>query len=140
MNKYKQLKDQLQKQYDALPIKYAYSEMQFKNMLKQFETEAGGRVRLLHIGHGAYILAQDEKLIDEFLERSDRELSEAMKDDDFLYDAFNYELANHEFCYTDDISDALDALGLTWEQIKDDKRIITILKRACEYQYDINAG
>ena len=140
MNKYKQLKDQLQKQYDALPIKYAYSEMQFKSMLKQFETETGGRVRLLHIGHGAYILAQDEKLIDDFLERSDRELAEAMKDDDFLYDAFNYELANHEFCYTDDISDALDALGLSWEQIKDDQRIMTILKRACENQYDINAG
>lgn len=140
MNKYKQLKDQLQKQYDALPIKYAFSEMQFKNILKEFETEAGGRVRLLHIDHGAYILAQDEKLIDEFLERSDRELSEAMKDDEFLYDAFNYELANHEFCYTDDISDALDALGLTWEQIKDDKRIMRILQKACEYQYDINAG
>ena len=59
-----------------------------------------------------------------------------MKDDDFLYDAFNYELANHEFCYTDDISDALDALGLSWEQIKDDQRIMTILKRACENQYD----
>lgn len=136
MNKYKQLKDQLQKQYDALPIKYAYSEMQFKNMLKQFETETGGRVRLLHIDRGAYILAQDEKLIDEFLESSDRELAEAMKDDDFLYDAFNYELANHEFCYTDDVSDALDALGLSWEQIKDDQRMMTILKRACENQYD----
>ena len=136
MNKYKQLRDQLQKQYDALPIKYAYSEIQFKNMLKQFETEAGGRVRLLYIGQGAYILAQDEKLIDEFLKSSDRELAEAMKDDDFLYDAFNYELANHEFCYTDDISDALDALGLSWEQIKDDQRIMKILKRACENQYD----
>ena len=136
MNKYKQLRDQLQKQYDALPIKYAFSEMQFKNILKEFETEAGGRVRLLHIGHGAYILAQDEKLIDKFLESSDRELAEAMKDDDFLYDAFNYELANHECCYTDDITDTLDALGLTWEQIKDDQRIIAILKRACENQYD----
>ena len=136
MNKYKQLRDQLQKQYDALPIKYAFSEMQFKNMLKQFETEAGGRVRLLYIGQGAYIQVQDEKLIDDFLERSDRELSEAMKDDDFLYDAFNYELANHEFAYTDDISDALDALGLSWEQIKDDKRIMRILKKACENQYD----
>lgn len=136
MNKYKQLKDHLQKQYDALPIKYAFSEMQFKNILKEFETEAGGRVRLLHIGHGAYIQAQDEKLIDDFLESSDRELAEAMKDDDFLYDAFNYELANHEFCYTDDVSDALAALGLSWEQIKDDKRIMRILKKACEYQYD----
>ena len=75
-------------------------------------------------------------MIDDFLERSDRELAEAMKDDDFLYDAFNYELANHEFCYTDDISDALDALGLSWEQIKDDQRIMRILKKACEYQYD----
>ena len=136
MNRYKQLRDQLQKQYDALPIKYAFSEMQFKNILKEFETEAGERVRLLHIGHGAYILAQDEKLIDEFLERSNRELSEAIKDDEFLYDAFNYELANHEFCYTDDITDTLDALGLTWEQIKDDKRIMRILKKACENQYD----
>ena len=61
MNRYKTLKDQLQKQYDALPIKYAYSEMQFKSMLKEFKTEAGGHVKLLHIGHGAYILAQDDR-------------------------------------------------------------------------------
>ena len=75
-------------------------------------------------------------MIDEFLEHSNRELKEAMLDDDFLYDAFNYELANYEFCYTDDISDTLDALDLTWDDIKDDPRIMKILKRACENQYD----
>ena len=140
MNKYKQLKDRLQKEWNALPVKYEFGSDQFNKMMLDFGHTKENPVKVISIGYGGYIRADDEALIDEFLERSDRELLEAMRDDAFLYDAFNYELSNHEFCYTDDITDTLDALGLTWEQIKDDKRIMRILKKACEYQYDINAG
>jgi len=51
--------------------------------------------------------------------------------------AFIYELANHEYCITGYLGDALDALGTTEEEIKKDPRLKKILKEAVnEYLED----
>ena len=36
---------------------------------------------------------------------------------------FDYELRNHEFGYTGEYEDTLDALGYTWKDIEADKRL-----------------
>ena len=43
---------------------------------------------------------------------------------------FLCELANHEYNYTEDVEETLDALGYTWEQIMADKRLLHGLKMA----------
>ena len=54
--------------------------------------------------------------------RHEKEMLEAMrsdaKGDGFIFDMFCYELANHEYGYTGSISDTLDALGLTHQDIE----------------------
>lgn len=43
---------------------------------------------------------------------------------------FLYELANHEYGYTGELEDTLDALGYTAEDINADKRLLHGLERA----------
>ena len=43
---------------------------------------------------------------------------------------FNYELANHEYCITWDITDTLESLGLTREDIENNKNLKNGLEKA----------
>lgn len=52
------------------------------------------------------------------------------KSDKFAFNAFKYELANHEFVITYDYEDALDALELEYSEL--DSRLLDLLKKAKE--------
>lgn len=54
--------------------------------------------------------------------------------DGFIYDMFDYELANHEYAYTQDLSDTLDALNLTVEKVNADSRFLHALQKAAKAQ------
>ena len=60
----------------------------------------------------------------------ENENEEAMKDDEYLYQGFLYELGNHEFCITYDPSDTLDCFGLSIDVFDDNERISRIFKKA----------
>ena len=48
------------------------------------------------------------------------EKQELLKDEQFLLRALTYELCNHEYCYNHDPTDALDTLGLDYEDVPRD--------------------
>ena len=54
--------------------------------------------------------------------------------DGFIYDMCNYELANHEYSYTCDVSDTLNALGFTIDYVNSNKNVLNGLLKACKYQ------
>jgi hypothetical protein len=58
--------------------------------------------------------------------RHESEREAALLDDGFLLDALVYQLSNHEFCYTNSSADALEAVGVSF----DDERVARILKEA----------
>ena len=62
---------------------------------------------------GGYYLQTDAERLHSMFDRNEQEMEAAMKNKDFAVGAFRYELNNHEYCVTNDISDALGALGLT---------------------------
>jgi hypothetical protein len=66
----------------------------------------------------------------------EKERKAAMQDDEYLYQMFNYELANHEYSYTYDLTDTLEALDLTIDEINADPRMADALKRAIAAQED----
>lgn len=43
---------------------------------------------------------------------------------------FLYEMDNHEYGYTGDLDDTLDALGMEWEEIEASEKLLTGLKKA----------
>ena len=49
---------------------------------------------------------------------------------------FDYELANHEYGYTRNPSDAFAALGVSRKAIEKDPRLARGFKKACKHQED----
>ncbi|HCT0310951.1 TPA: hypothetical protein LQN95_002486 [Staphylococcus pseudintermedius] len=72
----------------------------------------------------------DKYLINNYLSDKQEEFQKLMQSDEFAFNAFKYELANHEFVITYDYEDALDALELEYSEL--DSRLLDLLKKAKE--------
>jgi hypothetical protein len=66
---------------------------------------------------GGAIRKDKIKEYEKICEKQNNQLQELMKDERFAYEALYYELANHEYGYTGNESDALRDLGLTADDI-----------------------
>lgn len=136
MNKYTSLKSKHQAEVDAFPFGFAFNESQFNEMMAKWGLTPDDTDKIYKIGGGGYIRKTDSDAMHKMFDRHEVERKEAMQDDDYLYQMFNYELANHEYSYTCDLTDTLEALGLTIEEINADPRMADALKRAIAAQED----
>ena len=96
-------------------IFFAFNNEQFKEGLVKVENKEGEKV--VSIGSGGYIR---KDRVDDYIalcERHKNERQELKKDEKKLVEALVYELGNHEFCYTGDPLDAVEALGFTMETV-----------------------
>jgi hypothetical protein len=134
--KYTELKAKHQKEVDAFPFGFAFSQKQFEEMMTKWGLTPDDTDKIYSIGGGGYIRKSDSKAMSEMFDRHEAERKAAMQDDEYLYEMFNYELANHEYCITYDLDDTLDALGLTIEEINANPRMADALKRAIAAQGD----
>lgn len=94
----------------------------------------------MRIGGGGIIRKTDAEAMRAMFDRHRRELQEAIAADKtgegFIYDMFYTELANHEYSYTGDVTDAVNACGLTVEQLNANPALIKGLKKAADDQRD----
>lgn len=137
MNTYAKLKETHQKSVNALPIKFAFSNEQFKNAMEGWGLTVDDTDRIYKLGGtGGFYRREDSKLIFDTLEQNEREMKDAIAADKdgtgFIKDMFRYELANHEFCVTYDLEPTLDALGFTIEEVFTDDALRNGLKLAQE--------
>jgi hypothetical protein len=121
--KYADLKKKHSDEFSTLPLFFAFNEKQFKEGLNTLDC---GLMELVDIGSGGYMRKVDKHLLDEMFARHESEREAALLDDGFLLDALVYQLTNHEFCYTNSPADALEAVGVSF----DDARVARILKEA----------
>ncbi len=136
MNKYTSLKSKHQEEVDAFPFGFAFNESQFNEMMTKWGLTPDDTDKIYKIGGGGYIRKTDSKAMHEMFDRHEAERKAAMQDDEYLYQMFNYELGNHEYGYTQDLTDTLEALGLTMNEINEDPRMANALKRAIAEQED----
>ena len=134
MGKYSELKSKHQKEVNAFPFGFAYNKDQYDEMMAKWGFKPTHRSQIMQLERGCFIRKSDYKAMNEMFDRHAAERKEAMKDDDYLYEMFNYELANHEYCITYDLTDTLDALCLTIDEINADPRMADALKRAIAVQ------
>ena len=139
MSKYTELKSKHQKEIDAFPFGFAFNESQFKEMMEKWGLTPDDTDKIYSIGGGGYVRKSDADAMHKMFERHELERKMARKHgDDYLFEMFNYELANHEYCITYDITDTLEALGLTMEEINADPGMADALKRAIAAQEEEN--
>lgn len=124
MNAYVQLKNKKQKEFNAFPMAFAFSDEQLKEGLDKLgitKDEAVG------IGAGGFIRKSDLEDFKAMVKRWQDAEAEAIANDKtgegFIKDMFVYELGNHEYSYTGDATDAIATLGLTYGKIRNDKAL-----------------
>ena len=133
MNEYAELRQRQQAEFNALPLGFAFSRKQFDEMMGGWGLDTEKDLdKILRVPGGGYVQKKDADLLHQTTERHDKEIEAAIAEDKtgegFIYEMFLYELDNHEYGYTSDTEDSLDALGYTAEEVLGDPR----LKRGIE--------
>lgn len=135
MESYRELRDRQQKEFNELPLGFAFSDKQFDEMMKKWGLDPEKDLdKIYRIPGGGFIQKKDHKRFREVLDRHNTEMEAAKAADEdgtgFLYQMFKYELDNHEYGYTGDFEDTLDSLGLTWEDVAASPRLLKALDKA----------
>ena len=134
-NRYQELQSRQQEEFNTLPLRFAFGQEQFNDMMAgwgldpQTDTD-----KIISIGAGGYIQPKDVPLFLEMSNRHKKEMAAAIAEDKtgegFIYEMFLYELRNHEFGYTGETEDALNALGYSEDAVQADPRLKRGLEKA----------
>lgn len=141
MNPYLEMKHRHQSEINNFPFGFAFSETQFNEMMvERFGLTPEDTDKIYSIGNGGYIRKCDSDAMHEMFERHAQEREVAIRENknDYLYHMFNYELANHEYSYTGDLTDTLEALDLTIEEVNANPQMDEALKRAAKHQMEMD--
>lgn len=134
MNKYRELQAAQEKERNAFPFMFAFDQKQFDDGMVGLGLDPKDTDKIISIGYGGYIRKTDKGALLSMRLKHNKEIKDAIAADKdgtgYIFDMFEYELANHEYCITWDFDDTLDALGLTMDQVNSDPRMVKALQRA----------
>ena len=132
MNKYIEYKNRKQAEFDKLPMKAAFGNKQFEQIMKEwgFTTSKEDLTKIHQLGAGCYCLKKDYPLFIKLACKHMEEDVEFFKDDKNFKEALYYEFDNHECMLTLNPHDAIEALSFTEEEINNDKRLSKLFKEA----------
>lgn len=138
MNKYKLFKDNQQKNINDFFKTcgfFAFNNEQFnKGMIKIGLNPEKDLKKVYRISSGGFILKSKASQYDKLFKDYDLELRKKIDEDrsgkGFIKDMFVYELDNHEYSYTHDLSETLEVLNLSLESIRKNKALFNGLTLA----------
>lgn len=141
MNHFKEMEKRHQKEFNAFPMKFAFSNAQFANAMRELGLSPTDTDKICVYGDtGGFYRRSDSAALHEMLDRHERERQAVMNaedaGDDVIFEMFTSALSDHEYNYTWDASDALESLGLTIEAVKTDPKLQQGFERACNAQRD----
>lgn len=122
-NSYDILRERHQKEIDDFPIYFAFGEKQLEETFKKINLKYPEDIdKVSGIGAGGFVKKENVEDYIKLITKFDKELNTAISNDksgeNFIKDMFYSELLNHEYGYTRDITDTLDALGITKIDLK----------------------
>ena len=133
-NAYSILKKKHQQEVNEFPMIFAFNNAQLEEGMKKLGLTMDDGDKMCCIRGLGFIRKTDEEALHEMFDRHDKEMKEAIKfdttGDGFVFDMFAFELANHEYGYTGEIDDTLNALGLTLDEVRENKNLLHGLNRA----------
>ena len=134
MNRYADLKQRQQQEFGTFPMQYAFSNQQFAEGMAALGLKPADTDKIYKVPGGGFYRREDGSRLKTMMDRFDQERHEAVAGDKtgdgFIYEMFLYELENYEYGCTMDLSETLDALGYTPEDIQADPRLSHGLERA----------
>jgi len=126
MKTYQELKKENADELNSFEgVFFAFSDKQFKEGMEKLGIND---TKLIYsIGSGGYILKTRSQSFSDMFKRHRQALKELKKNEKELIVAIAYELNNHEYGYTGEVEPALEALGLSKDDINSN-----VLKKAIE--------
>lgn len=137
MESYRELRDRQQKEFNELPLGFAFSDKQFDEIMGKWGLDPEKDLdKIYRIPGGGFIQKKDHKHFHEVVDRHAAELEAAKQSDadgtGFLYQMFLFELDNHEYGYTGEYEDTLESLGLTMKDVHKSVRLTRALEKAAK--------
>lgn len=137
MNEYRTMKERHQDEVNNFPLGFAFGDKQFEEMMQKWGLDAKNDADLAKVAHlyaGAYILKKDIPAYKDMSKRHYEELQAAIAADTtgegFIFHMFYDELCNHEYGYTGDCNDTLEALGYSADDIMSNPALKRGLEKA----------
>ena len=135
MNEYTTLKERHRQEVADFPMFFAFSNKQFEEGMAEFGLSPDDTEKIYRLpGTGGFYLRTDSARLVTLFDRHDQERQAAIDDDStgdgYVYQMFLYELRDHEYGYTGSLTDTLDALDLTMEEIRNSKKLTSGLNNA----------
>lgn len=101
------------------PIAYAFNDEQLKRALEKLGANDISECVTV-FNHGDIVKKENAPKLIAMMKRHNKEMEEALKDEEFAEAAFLYEMDNHEYAINwDGDDDVLGCLGLTYEKLKE---------------------
>ena len=133
---YKELKEKHQKEVNDFPFGFAFSKEQFNEMMEKFGLKNDDYKAIYSLGAGCFVKKSDAPAMEEMFARQEQEKNQAIKNDKngsgYIFQMFEYELANREYCITHDLTETFEALNLTKEEVNKNKNLLKGLHKALQ--------
>lgn len=113
---YTEYKNIRKKEFNELPFFFAFSKKKFDEILKEkgYNSQDVTRFGTVTFSH-----KKDFDKIKECFEKHETTLNALLKDKSFFKEAMIYEMKNHEYSITHDLEDALGALDISYDFVKE---------------------
>lgn len=136
INQYQEMRNRQQAEINAFPMFFAFNKQQFAEGMRKLGLSPSDTRQVCSIFGGGYCRKSDVAKLNEMFTRHRKELEDAIASDKtgqgFIYDMFLQELRNHEYSYTGDVQETLDALGITAQYMESVPQLLDGLVLACE--------
>lgn len=137
---YDELRAKHQEKVNSLPMYFAFSDAQFEELMQKLGYQEKEKFLndICTIGAGSIVLKKDLDAILKTFQENEKEMEKAFENDEFLQSAFEFELGNHEYIITYDITDTLEALGISFKEYNENERMKKLMNQAIKnYKKDM---
>lgn len=127
---YLELKWKHQKEFNEFPMFFAFNRRQFDEGMKTLGLKPNQTNKVYSFDGGGFYRKSDSTALSEMLKRFDREEKEAMKDDNYVLEMFEYEMGNHEYDITHSDMKILEVCGIDVDEFEKNARLKRLYNQA----------
>jgi hypothetical protein len=126
-NLYVEFKERKQEKINNFDMFFAFDNKQLENGLEKLNVNKN---EIVSIGMNGFIRKTDVQKFKNMLNNFKEEHTQNMKNDDYVYHMFKYEMANHEYIITYDDEEILEVCNVNENQFIEDERMKSIYVKA----------
>ena len=126
-NLYVEFKERKQEKINNFDMFFAFDNKQLENGLEKLNVNKN---EIVSIGMNGFIRKSDVQKFKNMLNNFKEEHTKNMKNDNYVYHMFKYEMANHEYIITYDDEEILEVCNVNENQFIEDERMKSIYVKA----------